>query len=69
MRELIELRAKIDLHRIDWNEFMVNDHYAESYIDGYNSGLICVCDMIDEMVSKHLEEMYEEHIQEETTHD
>lgn len=69
MRELIALRAKIDLHRIDWNKFMVNDHYAESYIDGYNSGLIWVCDMIDEMVSKQLEAMYDEHIQEETAND
>lgn len=60
MRELIALRAKIDLMHSD--SLMTMDENLYSY--GYRDGLQKVMDMIDEMVGKQLEEMYAEHIQE-----
>lgn len=63
MRELIALRAKIDL--------LIDDIKTCRSTTEYNKGklaaLAYVDTMIDEMVSKQLEDMYEEHLQEETS--
>lgn len=63
MRELIALRAKIDL--------LIDDIKSCRSTTEYNTGklvaLAFVDTMIDEMVSKQLEDMYEEHIQEEAS--
>lgn len=61
MRELIALRAKIDL--------LIDDIKTRGSTTEYNKGKIAALEwvdtMIDGMVSKQLEEMYEKHIQEE----
>ena len=63
MRELIALRAKIDL--------LIDDIKTRGSTTEYNKGKIAALEwvdtMIDGMVSKQLEEMYEEHIQEEAS--
>ena len=63
MRELIALRAKIDL--------LIDDIKTCRNTTEYNKGRIAALEyvdtMIDDMVSKQLEEMYEEHLQEETS--
>ena len=63
MRELIALRAKIDLLSDDTVSTL---GYSE-YIDGYMDAMKQVKSMIDDMVSKQLEDMYAEHIQEEAS--
>ena len=63
MRELIALRAKIDLMKIDDAEFILRE-YGEHYLNGFNAALNEVEYMIDKMVGDRLEEMYAEHIQE-----
>ena len=63
MRELVALRAKVDLLHSD--SLITMDENLYSY--GYRDGLQKVMDMIDDMVSKLLEEMYEEHLQEEAS--
>lgn len=61
MRELIALRAKIDL--------MIDDIRTCRSTTEYNKGKIAALEwvdtMIDDMVGKQLEDMYEKHIQEE----
>lgn len=68
MRELIALRAKIDLlqqeRENDLNE-CGNPDRAQLLI-GACAAYENVRQMIDKMVSDRLEEMYEEHLQEET---
>ncbi len=63
MRDLIALRAKIDLKIND-----IKNSESPSYMDEYHTGqviaLAWVNDMIDKMVGKQLEDMYAEHIQE-----
>lgn len=63
MRELIALRAKIDL--------LIDDIKTCRITTEYNKGKIAALEwidtMIDDMVSKQLEDMYEEHIQEEAS--
>ena len=60
MRELIALRAKIDL--------LIDDIKTCRSETEYNKGKLAALDyvdtMIDDMVSKQLEDMYEKHIQE-----
>ncbi len=63
MRELIALRAKIDLLSDDTVSTL---GYSE-YIDGYMDAMKQVKSMIDDMVGKLLEDMYEEHLQEEAS--
>lgn len=62
MRELIALRAKIDL--------MIDDIKTCRSATEYNKGKIAALEwidtMIDDMVGKQLEDMYAEHIQETT---
>ena len=59
MRDLIALRAKIDLE--------IND-IKNTDMDKYNTGkiiaLVWVNEMIDKMVSKQLEDMYAEYMEE-----
>lgn len=61
MRELIALRAKIDL--------LIDDIKTCRITTEYNKGKIAALEyvdaMIDDMVGKQLEDMYEKHIQEE----
>ena len=70
MRELIALRAKIDLLEQDKQKDMI---YGDTNIIAYASyrGMLEAYDeirqMIDDMVSKQLEDMYAEHIQEEAS--
>lgn len=64
MRELIALRAKLDLIKSDIQMDVDDGSYWGEYIDGYMDGLRKVTDLIDDMVWKQLEAMYEEHIQE-----
>ena len=70
MRELIALRAKIDLLEQDKQK---NKIYGDTNIITYASyrGMLEAYDeirqMIDDMVSKQLEVMYEEHLQEEAS--
>lgn len=63
MRELIALRAKIDL--------LIDDIKTYRSMTEYNKGKIAALEwvdtMIDDMVSKQLEGMYEEHLQEEAS--
>lgn len=63
MRELIAMRAKIDL--------MIDDIRTCRSTTEYNKGKIAalewVVTMIDDMVGKQLEDMYEKHIQEEAS--
>ena len=63
MRELIALRAKIDL--------LIDDIKTCRNTTEYNKGKIAALEyvdtMIDDIVGKQLEEMYEEHIQEEAS--
>ena len=63
MRELIALRAKIDL--------LIDDIKTCRNTTEYNKGKIAALEyvdtMIDDMVSKQLEDMYEKHIQEEAS--
>ena len=63
MRELIALRAKIDL--------LIDDIKTRGSTTEYNKGKIAALEwvdtMIDDMVGKQLEEMYEKHIQEEAS--
>lgn len=65
MRELIALRAKIDL--------LIDDIKTYRSTTEYNKGKIAALEwvdtMIDSMVGKQLEEMYAEHIQEENKAD
>ena len=63
MRELIALRAKIDLLSDD----TVNTLGYSEYIDGYMDAMKQVKSMIDDMVGTLLEDMYAEHIQEEAS--
>ena len=69
MRELIALRAKIDLllqdKEIDMNECGDPDKWLE--LLGACAAYENVRQMIDDMVGKLLEGMYEEHIQEEAS--
>lgn len=69
MRELIALRAKIDLLQQDLENGLNecgNPDKAQRLI-GACAAYEIVKDMIDDMVSKQLEDMYEEHLQEETS--
>ena len=65
MRELIALRAKLDLIKSDIQMDVNDDSDCGDYIRGYHHGLEKATDLIDDMVGKLLEGMYEEHIQEE----
>lgn len=65
MRELIALRAKIDLLIDDIKTYRITTEYNEGKI----AALEWVDTMIDAMVGKQLEDMYAEHIQEEAKAD
>lgn len=69
MRELIALRAKIDLlqqdRENDLNE--CGDPDRAQLLIGACAAYENVRQMIDDMVSKLLEDMYEEHLQEEAS--
>ena len=67
MRELIALRAKLDLIQSDIQGDVDEGSYCGEYIDGYIDGLRKATDLIDDMVGKLLEGMYAEHIQEEAS--
>ena len=69
MRELIALRAKIDLLQQDRENKMseCGDPDESQYLIGVCAAYENVRAMIDDMVSKQLEDMYEEHLQEETS--
>jgi hypothetical protein len=76
MRELIALRAKIDLMLSDvhyhggWCSVGNGDDIYEddsTFGNGYEYALQKVQEMIDKMVGDRLEEMYEEHLQEEAS--
>ena len=71
MRELIALRAKIDLMQKKQEEKISNcgDPHHTQFLIGTCVGYENIRQMIDEMVGKQLEEMYEKHIQEETARD
>lgn len=78
MRELIALRAKIDLIISDYDEaikdagdgvIMYIPECRKYAGKTYRDAMIQVTEMIDEMVGKQLEEMYAEHIQEEAKAD
>ena len=67
MRELIALRAKIDLLQQDRENEMneCGDPDKRQLLIGACAAYENVRKMIDDMVAKMLEEMYEKHIQEE----
>lgn len=66
MRELIALRAKLDLIKSDiQNDVEEGYYFRGEYLNGYMDGLNKATDLIDDMVGKLLEDMYEKHIQEE----
>ena len=67
MRELIALRAKIDLLQQDRENEMneCGDPDKRQLLIGACAAYDNVRNMIDDMVSKILEDMYEKHIQEE----
>ena len=78
MRELIALRAKIDLMLSDVHyhggmcsvgDGDENEIYEDdcTFGNGYEYALEKVREMIDKMVEKQLEDMYEKHIQEEAS--
>lgn len=67
MRELIALRAKLDLIKSDIQSDVDEGSYCGEYIDGYMDGLKKATDLIDDMVTKLMEGMYAEYIQEEAS--
>lgn len=74
MRDLIALRAKIDLMISDCREDQDNYQAAGELMQTMETVAMIkayekVNEMIDEMVGKQLEEMYAEHIQEEAEAD
>lgn len=66
MRELIALRAKLDLIKSDIQSDVDDGSYCGDYIDGYMDGLNKATDLIDDMVTRLMEGMYAEYIQEAT---
>lgn len=71
MRDIIALRAKIDLLQKDTEDYMneCGDPDESFYLTGKCAAYEGIRAMIDEMVGKQLEEMYAEHIQEENKAD
>ena len=74
MRDIIALRAKIDLLISECREDQDNYHAPSRFMQTMETVATIkayekVNEMIDEMVGKQLEEMYEKHIQEETARD
>ena len=71
MRDLIALRAKIDLMQKEQEEKISNcgDPHHTQFLIGTCVGYENIRQMIDDMVGKQLEAMYAEHIQEEAEAD
>lgn len=69
MRELIALRAKIDLLQQDLENGLNECGHPDKAqrLIGACAAYEMVREMIDDMVSKQLEDMYEEHLQEEAS--
>lgn len=70
MKDLMELKTKIMQYRDTgatlWGvELKYPEEQRDRYCEGYVKAMDRVIDLIDEMASKELEEMYAEHIQEE----
>lgn len=74
MKDLMELKTKIMQYRETgatlWGvELKYPEEQRDRYCEGYVKAMDRVIDLIDEMASKELEDMYNEHIQEETKAD
>lgn len=74
MKDLMELKTKIMQYRDTgatlWGvELKYPEEQRDRYCEGYVKAMDRVIDLIDEMASKELEEMYAEHIQEENKAD
>lgn len=74
MKDLMELKTKIMQYRDTgatlWGvELKYPEEQRDRYCEGYVKAMDRVINLIDEMASKELEEMYAEHIQEENKAD
>lgn len=74
MKDLMELKTKIMQYRDTgatlWGvELKYPEEQRDRYCEGYVKAMDRVIDLIDDMASKELEEMYAEHIQEENKAD
>lgn len=74
MKDLMELKTKIMQYRYTgatlWGvELKYPEEQRDRYCEGYVKAMDRVIDLIDEMASKELEDMYNEHIQEENKAD
>lgn len=69
MKDLMELKTKIMQYRDTgatlWGvELKYPEEQRDRYCEGYVKAMDRVIDLIDDMMSKQLEDMYAEHIQE-----
>lgn len=74
MKDLMELKTRIMRYRDTgaqlWGvELKYPEEQRDRFCEGYIRAMDRVIDLIDEMASKELEEMYAEHIQEEAKAD